>query len=79
MLKTIKEWFDTSETIAWSRLQMFGGIIWGVLSVTDLSPVLTGKWMTAWLIVSGIIGEYLRRRGTEVRNGVLRGTDTVDK
>ena len=32
-----------------------------VLVATDLSPVLSSKWLTVWLIVSGTITEVLRR------------------
>jgi hypothetical protein len=63
MWEKIKNWFWRSETILWARLQMFVGTIWTVLSATDLSPLLDPKWLTYWLIFSGAITEYLRRRG----------------
>ncbi len=65
MINSIKNFFWRSETIFWARLQMLVGITWGVLSVADLSPILSGKYLTYWLIVNGIISEYLRRRGAE--------------
>ena len=75
----IKTWFLHSETILWARLQMFVGAVWTVLSVADLSPVLNPKLLTYWLVASGVISELVRRRGSEVRNGVLRSVDTTDK
>lgn len=63
MINGIKNWFWRSETIAWARLQLAAGIVWTVLSASDLSPLLNPKLMTYWLIASGIITEILRRRG----------------
>lgn len=62
----LKEWFYNSETILWARIQLFGGILWTVLSTTDMMPLLSPQYLTYWLIANGIITEYLRRRGTEV-------------
>jgi hypothetical protein len=45
---------------------MFVGIVWTVLATTDLSPIISGKILTYWLIFSGVITELLRRRGTEI-------------
>ena len=70
---------DRSETIAFARIQMFIGAVWTVLAVADVSPILSGKYLTLWLIFSGALTEYLRRRGTEVRDGVIRSIDTIDK
>lgn len=64
MINDIKNWFWRSETIAWARLQMLVGAIWTVMSVSDLSPVLDPKWLTYWLVFSGVVSELLRRRGT---------------
>lgn len=60
---SIQNWFWRSETILWARLNMLFGVVWGVLSVSDLSPLLSGKWLTVWLIFNGIVSELLRRRG----------------
>lgn len=60
----VKNWFWRSETIAWARLQVLVGAIWTALSATDLSPLLNPKWMTYWLIFSGVVTELLRRRGS---------------
>lgn len=65
MINGVKNWFWRSETIAWARLQMLVGAIWTVLAVSDLSPVLQGKYLTYWLVASGVISELLRRRGAE--------------
>lgn len=78
-LEQMKAWFEHSETILWARLQVLVGAVWIVLQATDLSPVLQGKYMTYWLVFSGVVTELVRRRGTESRNGVIRSVDTVDK
>lgn len=70
MINGVKNWFWRSETIAFARLQVFFGIVWTVLSASDLSPVLSGKVLTYWLIFSGIVGEYLRRRDT-IKNTIV--------
>jgi hypothetical protein len=64
MINGVKNFFWHSETILWARLQVLFGVVWTVLSVTDLSPLLDAKYMTYWLIVSGVITELLRRKGT---------------
>lgn len=64
MWDKIKAWFKRSEVIFFARLQVVTGAVWAVLQATDLSPVLQGKYMTYWLICSGVITELCRRRGT---------------
>ncbi|KRQ99294.1 hypothetical protein [Bradyrhizobium valentinum] len=65
MTKTsVWNWFVNSGTIVWARVQIIVGIIWSVLVVTDLSPLLAPKWLTLWLIFSGIVTEAVRRSGT---------------
>lgn len=59
-----KNWFWRSETILFARLQVLVGAVWTVLSATDLSPLLSPKLMTYWLVASGVITELLRRRGS---------------
>lgn len=63
--ESVKNWFWRSETILWARLQVLVGAIWTALQATDLSPVLNPKLMTYWLIVSGVITELVRRRGSD--------------
>jgi hypothetical protein len=62
MWEKIKAWFKNSETIFWARLQILVGCLWVALSTTDLAPVLSGKYLTYWLILNGFMTEYLRRR-----------------
>lgn len=69
--QSIKDWFRNSETILFARMQVMVGVVWTVLSVSDLSPLLSGKYLTYWLIFSGIVSEYLRRRGTDTVNSRL--------
>lgn len=70
-LQSIKDFFRNSETILWARLQVLIGAVWVVLSTADLSPVLSGKYLTYWLILNGVVSELLRRRGTETVNSRL--------
>jgi hypothetical protein len=58
----LKDWFQHSTTILWARLQVLLAAFWAVLGSTDLAPVLSPKWLTAWLIVSGMVTELTRRR-----------------
>jgi hypothetical protein len=61
----IKNWFWHSETMFFSALNLLFGIVWGALSVADLSPLLSPKWLAIWGIVNGIVTGLLRLRGTE--------------
>ena len=65
MWTKIKAFFYNSETILWARIQLVVGATWAVLLTTDLSPIISGKWLTYWMIFSGVVTELLRRRGTE--------------
>ena len=62
MLEKIKNWFRHSTTIAWARVQILIAAVWSVLLATDLTPVMSQKWLTAWLIFSGVVTEFTRRR-----------------
>jgi hypothetical protein len=62
MWPRIKAWFDHSATIAWARMQILFAVAWGVLSTTDLAPLLGPRWLTGWLILSGVVTELTRRR-----------------
>ena len=77
IIQKIKNWFLHSETIAWGRLQMFIGAVWAVLVVTDLSPLLSPKYMTLWLVISGGLTEYFRRRNSEVMTTVTASVDSA--
>ena len=58
----IKAWFKNSLSIAWARLQILIAAVWAALTAVDLTPVLSQKWLTAWLIFSGVVTELARRR-----------------
>jgi hypothetical protein len=66
MWEKIKAWFKDSETIFFARLQMVAGAVWAVLTAADLSPLLEPKWLTVWLLASGILTELLRRRRADM-------------
>jgi hypothetical protein len=44
------------------------GIVLTVLSTTDVTPLFKNHsdWLIWWTIISGVLTEYVRRRGTEV-------------
>ena len=60
--------FHDSEVIVFARLQVIFGLVWGILTVTDLSPLIENpKYITGWLLFSGMITEMLRRnRATDL-------------
>ena len=58
----LKTWCKDSVTIAWARLQVLFGAIWIALQSTDLAPLLNPKWLTVWLVFSGVVTELTRRR-----------------
>ena len=74
MWQTVKAWcikthasFHKSGTLVFARLQVLAGVAFEVLKHTDLSPLITNqKYMTYWLIASGVISEMVRRSGSEV-------------
>lgn len=71
--------FHSSAVIWFARLQVLVGAVWSVLIATDLSPVISNpKYVTAWLVFSGLITEMGRRsRTVEDEDGKLipRGRD----
>ncbi len=73
MYQSLVEWsakfwatFHNSGTIIFARVQVLIGAVWVVLVATDLTPFLGSnpKYLTAWLLFSGVITEMTRRRGT---------------
>lgn len=66
--------FHSSAVIWFARLQVLVGAVWTVLIATDLSPVISNpKYVTAWLVMSGLITEMGRRsRTVEDEDGRLR-------
>jgi hypothetical protein len=62
---SIHQSFHKSGTLVFARVQVMVGIVWEVLSHTDLSSVIGNpKYLTYWLIFSGVITEMTRRSGT---------------
>lgn len=57
MWTKIKQFFLASETIVWARVQM----LFGILMMTDLSPVLPARYLPWYVIVSGVVTELARR------------------
>lgn len=62
MWNAIKRFFLDSETIFWARLQLAIGAAWEVLIQTDMTTVIPPDWMPWWLMISGIVTEFMRRR-----------------
>ena len=60
--------FHDSEVIVFARVQVLFGVVWGVLTVVDISPILENpKYITGWLLFSGMVTEVLRRnRATDL-------------
>jgi hypothetical protein len=57
--------FHGSWVIWIARVQMLLGAIWAALTAVDLAPLIGNpKYVTAWLVFSGMITEYGRRSGT---------------
>lgn len=61
-MEKIKAWFKHSWTIFWARVQIVLAALWGVLTTVDLTPIMSQKWLTVWLIISGTITELARRQ-----------------
>ncbi len=60
MWETIK-----AGAIWFARLQVLGGAVWAALTAADLSPIITNqKYLTLWLIFSGLVTELSRRSNT---------------
>ena len=69
----IVTWCKDSETIAFARLQTFGGLLIGVAATFDFSPLTIAGIPTKQQIISasvlfaqGLITEVLRRRRADV-------------
>lgn len=59
--------FHSSSVIWFARLQILLGAVWGALTATDLAPLIGNpKYVTAWLVFSGIVTEFGRRSNTVV-------------
>lgn len=61
--------FHNSEVIMWARIQLFVGVVWTVLSTTDLAPLISNpKYLTYWLILNGVVTEMLRRHKADFKS-----------
>jgi len=58
-------WFYNSSSIVWARFQVLFGCLVLVITMTDMSQWLPKEWMPIWLVISGVISEYLRRSNTQ--------------
>lgn len=57
--------FHQSGVIWFARIQVVIGAVWAALTAVDLAPIIGDpKYVTAWLVFSGIITEYSRRSRT---------------
>jgi hypothetical protein len=64
---TFHRTFHSSAVILFARLQVLVGAIWAVLTATDLAPLIGNpKYVTAWLVFSGVVTEFFRRSNTTV-------------
>lgn len=65
MWTRIKAFFADSETIFWARLQAVIGVVAGIVTYVDpqvLAPVIPGEWFPYFLVINGVLTEFLRRR-----------------
>lgn len=68
MWTRIKAFFSDSETIFWARLQAFIGVVAGIVTYVDpavLQPIIPGDWFPVFLVINGVLTEFLRRRRAE--------------
>lgn len=70
-------WFYNSSSILWARAQVLFGCIVLVITTTDMSPWLPAKYLPIWVVINGIISEYLRRTNTKTENIVVSDTKGV--
>jgi hypothetical protein len=57
--------FHQSGVIVFARLQLLLAAVWTVLTTVDLAPLIGNpKYVTAWLVFSGIVTETARRSRT---------------
>jgi hypothetical protein len=58
--------FHKSAVIWFGRIQVLLGAAWFALTAVDLAPLIGNpKYVTAWLVFSGLVTEYARRSNTE--------------
>jgi hypothetical protein len=58
--------FHSSGVIWFARIQVLVGAVWAVLTAVDLAPLIGNpKYVTAWLVFSGVVTEMSRRSRSE--------------
>lgn len=65
MWDRIKDFFKSSETIFWARLNALVGVVSMALTYVDpalIQPLLTPQNFALYIIVNAAATEYLRRR-----------------
>ena len=65
----IRHFFKDSETIFWARFQVLVAFIVGIVTFVDpslVAAVIPVKWVPAWLLISGIATEWLRRHRSDL-------------
>lgn len=74
--------FHQSGVIWFARLQVLLAAVWYALTAVDLAPLIGNpKYVTAWLVFSGVVTEVSRRSNTfEDDDGHLlpRRSDTIN-
>ncbi|MER8455866.1 hypothetical protein NKH24_06965 [Mesorhizobium sp. M1300] len=68
MWTRIKKLFSGSETIFWARFQAALGVVAAVVTYVDpqvLSPIIPSEWFPWFLVINGVLTEFLRRRRAE--------------
>lgn len=61
-------WFYNSSSVLWARIQVLMGCIVLVMTTTDMSPWLPVKYLPIWVVINGVITEYLRRTNNKTEN-----------
>lgn len=72
MWAKLRNWFRDSETIFFARLQAFLGIVAGIVTYVQpevLAPIIPADWFPWFLVVNGLLTEWLRRRRDEDMTG----------
>ncbi|MVB00039.1 hypothetical protein GN330_22570 [Nitratireductor sp. CAU 1489] len=72
MWQRIKRYFRDSETLFWARFQAVLGVVAGIITYVEpevLAPLMPAEWFPYFLVVNGILTEYLRRRRASDLNG----------
>lgn len=65
MWEWMVKWFKDSETIFWARVQMIIGILAAIVTYVEpyvLEPLLPPEWFPWFVLLNGVLTEYLRRR-----------------